>query len=289
MSTSTKTAHVPFNDGLRKYLLSTCNQFNEDLVVAFLNELDHGIEWHAGIRADLGKAMKNEDTGRKYRTHDGFDFWPIWYPEKAKEKPNWEYDPGWKYPPELFIQEVGTTGYGRSGNQVYGIDLDAVWGHKQGLTDERLQEICHALEPIDYVELRRSTQGKGIHARIHATGVMEANHTEHQARGRALLGQVCLDAGLDFTADCDVVGGNLWFHSRRATEANHGFEQLKPAKRILTPDDFPPNWRDHLDVVTKKRNRVRVLGADENQCAEWSQNVAMDDTHKRICGKSNRN
>ena len=35
-----------------------------------------------------------------------------------------------------------------------GIDLDAVWGgHKKGLTDERLQEICHVLEPIDYVLL----------------------------------------------------------------------------------------------------------------------------------------
>ena len=34
--------------------------------------------------------------------------------------------------------------------------------------------------------------------------------------------------------------------------------------------------------MRKKRNRVRVLGGNEDQCAEWSQNVTMDDEHKRI-------
>ncbi|HEY4761932.1 MAG TPA: primase-helicase family protein [Thermoguttaceae bacterium] len=272
---------ISFNAGLRQYLLSTCNEFNKDLIAWFLNELPTGVEWQGNIRTDLGKAMKRDD-GSKYRTHDGIDFWNIRHPHNAKDKPNWEYDPGWQFPPEVYLQEVGTTGFTRSGNQAYGIDLDSVWGHGKGLTDERLQQIYIALEPIDYVELRRSTQGKGIHARIHATGVEETNHAEHQARGRALLGQLCLDAGLDFVADCDVVGGNIWFHSRRATDSNRGFELLKPAKRILTPADMPPNWPDHLDVVRKKRNRVRVLGGDEDQCAEWSQNVAMDDEHKRI-------
>ena len=75
---------------------------------------------------------------------------------------------------------------------MYGFDLDSVWGHGKGLSDDRLQEICDKSQPIDYVELRRSTRGKGIHAWIYGSGIIEANHAEHAAVARSLLGMCVL-------------------------------------------------------------------------------------------------
>jgi len=275
---------ISFDAALRLYLLSTCNKFNKDLVDWFLAQSPR-IETQANIRTDLGKAMQKDRKDNKpfkYRTHDGIDFFNIRYPHNALDQPEWNHDPGSRFPFEVYLHEVGTTGFTQSGNSQWVYDIDSVFGHGKGLTDDRIAEIDKAVESVDYAAIRRSTSGKGRHIYIRASGIQLANHVEHAALGRALLGNLCLDAGLDFGHDVDVCGGNAWFSSRRATIDNRGFELLKPATRDLTPADFPPNWRDHLDVVRKKRSRVRVLGADDNQCAEWSQNVVMDDTHKRI-------
>ena len=54
-------------------------------------------------------------------------------------------------------------------------------------------------------------------------------------------------------------------------------------------EDLPSNWEDHLDVVSRKRSRVRVPGvatdAEEDQWAELASGyskVKQDDEHKRI-------
>jgi len=270
---------------VRRYLATTCNQYNKDLVDWFLSHPPKSIEWHANPRTDRGVAIVEEREGKKpfkFRRYDGIDFWPIRYPRDAKNNPDWDHDPNSSFPFEVCLQEVGTTGFAREGEIQWVYDIDSVFGHGKGLTDDQIAEIEKAVEPIDYVAVRRSTGGKGRHIYIRAAGIQLANHTEHAALGRAHLGQTCLDAGLNFAPGVDVCGGNTWFASRRATLENRGFELLKPATRILTPADLPANWRDHLEVVAKKRSRVRVLGADENQCAEWSQNVAADETHDRI-------
>ena len=273
-----------FHAALRQYLLTLSNEFNKDLVDRVLKE-SPDIELQCNIREDIGKAKTRKGRdGRtfKYRVDGHVEFWSTRCPKNAGTEPDWDHEPNCPFPMTYF-QEIGTTGFALSGNQLYAYDLDSVWGHgEQGLSDERLEQIRAVLEQIDYVELRRSTSGKGFHIWIRATGVEEANHAEHTAVARALLGQLCLDAGLDFASDVDVIGGNTWFASRRATVENRGFELLVPAKRILTLDDIPSNWRDHLDVVRKKRSRVRVPGNNEDQCADWSTEVAMDDEHRRI-------
>ena len=63
-----------------------------------------------------------------------------------------------------------------------------------------------------------------------------------------------------------------------------GFERLKESNRRLTPDDLPPDWREHLEVVTRRRTRVRVPGVDEDSFSETAGacKVALDEEHKRI-------
>ena len=138
----------------------------------------------------------------------------------------------------------------------------------RALTNAQLDKVRLAVEPIDYAELRRSTRGKGLHLYLLLMDVLVGNHTEQAALARALLGMLCHDAGLDFAPLFDCLGSNMWIWSRRATLENRGFELLKPATRVLTPDDLPRNWRDHLEVVTSRRTRVFVPGVDEDSFSE---------------------
>lgn len=274
-------SNLSFHAALRQHLPTMCNGFNQDLIERVLAEQP---EIQCNIRTDIGQPKTLVRPGKRpfrFRVDGSVRFWNVRYPRNPRDDPDWDYAPGFHFP-FTYFEEIGTTGYSQTGNQAYGFDLDAVWGHKKGLSDDRLKEICDKSKPIDYVELRRSTRGKGIHGWIYGEGIIEANHAEHAAIGRALLGKWCLDAGLDFAPEVDVVGSNIWIASRRATPENRGYEVLQPSRRIITPDDVPPNWPDHLAVVKKKRARVRVLGGDDDQCAEWATSTVMDDEHRRI-------
>jgi hypothetical protein len=257
---------------MKNYLLSRKTPSNADLIDRILVEYPN-IELQANVRTDRGV------PNGKGRLDGDVKFWNDHYPKDAKDCPKWNKPPTWRYPLDEYVQEVGTTGFSRSGNQQWGYDLDAVFGHGKGLSDHRLKQIQAAVEPLDYVEIRRSTRGKGIH--LYIRGKIDlANHTEHAAVGRALLGKLCLGAGLDFAHDVDVCGGNMWFVSRRATAENQGFELLKPATRTLSTEEIPANWRDHLDVVNRKRARVAL--SNDDQAAELATTTVADQTHKRI-------
>ena len=245
------------------------------------------IETQANIRTDIGTPRtKRLPSGKtlNYRVDGNWAFKNIRYPRHAMDDPDWEADPGCRFPFDPYLQELGTTWFAQSNSLRWGYDIDAVWGHKggHGLSDSELQTIRSAVESVEYVELRRSTSGKGLHLYILASGVAVANHTQHAAVGRALLGKLCLDAGLDFAPQVDCVGGNMWIWSRRATLENRGFELLKAASRVLTPDDLPRNWRDHLDVMKRKRARIRVPSGEEDQVAEFATKTTLDEEHKRI-------
>ncbi len=111
--------------------------------------------------------------------------------------------------------------------------------------------------------MRRSTSGHGLHIVAHLDAIATRSHTEHAALARAVLEIVSRIAGFDLQVEVDAHGAILWIWSRRATRENQGFASIKAATEPLSDSDLPSNWRDHLDVVTRRRAKVKVRGLQD--------------------------
>ena len=141
---------------------------------------------------------------------------------------------------------------------------------------------------LPYVEVRRSTGGGGIHLYVYFddAGVPTANHTEHAALARCILGMMSAEVGFDFASAIDACGHVMWVYHRKMTAENRGLEIIKPATKRLSLADLPANWRDHIEVVKGRRSKIRV-----NEIAEDDQDpfetlassrkiIPLDDSHK---------
>jgi len=70
------------------------------------------------------------------------------------------------------------------------------------------------------------------------------------------------------------------------TAANQGLAVVKAATKVLTTADLPANWRDHIEVVTRRRAKVRINEiAEENldpfdALASSRRIVPLDKSHK---------
>ena len=119
------------------------------------------------------------------------------------------------------------------------------------MTDQQLDEIRQAAEALPYVEARRSTGGNGLHLYVYfdTEGIPTANHTEHAALARAVLGMMASETGFDFASQIDCCGGLLWIWARKMTPVNRGLERLKAAEKELSVADLPANWRETVPVV----------------------------------------
>ena len=286
-----------FSAELRQFVDTNRSEFNTDLIDAFLEEAPW-IEVQVNVRTDLGKSRQRDYTapnGKQKtftcRVHEGAEFYPIRYPHGSMDNPDWDTDPGLRYPLAAYVEEIGTTWFAKSGSRRVVYDVDAAFGHKNGgLTEAELRKIHEVCKPIEYIEMRRSTSGRGLHLHLLLSGIKVENHTQHAAIARCLLAKICEDAGLEFSSQIDCMGGNIWFWSRRATHENRGFECLKRASRVITPDDLPANWQEHVAVVARRRSRIRVLGWPEDEESGFAElastftRVPMDDEHKRIFG-----
>lgn len=214
--------------------------------------------------------------------HEGHSLYSMCYPEGNKTNPNWERD-GITWPLE-YAQDIGTTGFTSAGSFCVMMDVDSIWNHVKGLETNDLDRIITAVTPLDYVEVRRSTSGKGYHLYVWLDFIPTKNHDEHAAVGRAVLGKMCHDAQLDFTEDVDKHGRNTWFWSDRGQGPN-SFAQVKASTRILVEADIP-EWKDHVEVVQRRKNKVHHTEADEESCARST--AKRDSEHERILAALSR-
>ena len=279
---------LTFSRAVRQHLKAIRNEYNADLIDAYLKD-EPFIETQVNIRTDIGEPRSRKlPTGKtfNYRVDGNTVFANIRDPRNAATFPQWDEGRYQRWSIPTYAEAIGTTWLAQAGSRRLGYDVDSVWGHKgnRTLTDAELGDIRRAIERVPYAEMRRSTSGRGLHVYLLLEGIEVRNHTEHAALARALLGMFCHDAGLDFAPQIDCLGGNMWIWSRRATLENRGFERLKEATRTLTPDDLPSDWREHLEVVTRRRTRVRVPGVDEDSFSETAGacKPAEDEEHKRI-------
>jgi hypothetical protein len=177
-----------------------------------------------------------------------------------------------------------------------GFDVDHITSHAAGvgITDEELAQVKEQASALPYLEVRRSTGGKGFHLYCLLDDIPTENHTVHAGLARCVMGMMSADVGFDFARQIDVAGGVMWIWHRKMSLENKGLELLKSAEKILTIDELPGNWRDHIDVVSRKQTKIRVGGlSDEeqdpfDQLASARRIVPLDDIHKEIIDELTR-
>ena len=235
---------------------------------------------------------KIPDTN-KYE-QDGEVFGPIRWPYNAATEPNYS-DPPIQFIVGNRLKAIGTTWWDWKNRQTYmvGFDFDSILDHAEGVGIPQ-QEI-EKLDTIDvpWLEVVRSTRGNGrhIYIRFQEPYPITQNHNEHSAVARAMLPVLAKATGFDFEGKVDCFGMVMWIHHVNATKENRGYELVKPATNFLTAADVPLNWRDHLEVVSGSRTKVRVQGwtpdgttkGDElDEMTQAFAKVQLDESHLAV-------
>ena len=250
--------------------------------------------WSIDMETQVNVAAGNGEpvAGKRSTWSDGIDEWfNIRIPKNAATNPTFN-DYNLPFPLDLHTDGIGMTGWRWSDRRSlwFGYDFDVIAGHATGIgvTAEELEKVKEAACALPYVEVRRSTGGKGIHLYVHfdAEGVPTQNHTEHAALARCILGMMSAEVGFDFASPIDACGHVMWVWHRKLTAENHGLEIIKSAEKQLSVADLPANWRDHIEVVRGRRSKIRV-----NQITEEDQDpfetlassrkvTPLDESHK---------
>lgn len=252
--------------------------------------LEHGtnMETQVNVAAGQGEPVH----GKRATWTDGSnEWWNLRIPKGAMDEPKFrDYKLSW--PLELHADGIGSTGWDwkKRCSRWLGFDFDALTGHAAGvgIDEDALRDVQKAAEALPFVEVRKSTGGKGIHLYVYVDEVPTQNHTEHAALARCILGMMSSETGFDFASKIDCCGGVMWIWHRKLTVENQGLHLLKPTEKILGIDDLPSNWKDHVEVVRGKRHKVRVEGIKDadmdpfDKLASARRVIDLDDTHKAV-------
>jgi len=213
-------------------------------------------------------------------------------PKKAMSVPehnDWKI----KWPLELYADGIGMTGWDWEHriSRWVAYDFDNITEHAKGIGIEEndLIEVAEKAKQIPWIQVRKSTGGGGLHLYVYLNNAKPPatqNHNEHAALARAILGMMSAEAGFDFQSRLDVCGSNMWIWHTKISETNEGLKVIKQHEYELV--DYPLNWKDHLPVITRKRQRVSLSGvetADEpsfNTLSNARKREPLDDIHKAM-------
>lgn len=250
--------------------------------------LEHGValETQVNVAAGNGEPV----AGKRATWTNGTDeWWNLRIPKGAMNDPVFnDYRLSW--PLELHAEGIGSTGWHwRDRVSLWvAFDFDSLLSHAKGvgISKADLLEVRRKASELPYVETRTSTGGKGLHLYVYLDQIPTANHTEHAALARCILGMMSTEAGYDFARQIDCCGSIMWVWHRKMTPENQGLSLLKPATKVLTLADLPENWKDHVDVVSRKRSKVRLDGIDTDSQDPFDQltsarpTISLDATHK---------
>ena len=251
------------------------------------NNVDLVARWSDSMETQVNVAPGDGEPveGKRSTWSDGINsWWNIRLPRNAADKPEWD-DYELKFPFERYADGIGCTGWDWKApcSRYVAFDFDSITTHAKGVgvTDDELEQVRQAASALPYVETRRSTGGSGIHLYVYfdAAGIPTNNHTEHAALARCILGMMSSETTFDFASQIDCCGGVMWVYHKKMTAENEGLKILKPATKELSVADLPANWRDHIEVVQKKRSKVRVNGVAEDDMDTFE---ALASSHKMI-------
>lgn len=261
----------------------TKNQYNEDLVARYSRAMEVQVNVHPG------DGTLSEDA-RNVFTNGTLSWYNFRVPRKAMSEPehnDWKI----KWPLELYADGVGMTGWDweQRVSRWVAYDFDNITEHAKGvgIEDNDLIEVAEKAKQIPWVQVRKSTGGGGLHLYVYLNSAKPPstqNHNEHAALARAILGLMSAEAGFDFQARLDVCGSNMWIWHTKLTEENEGLKVIKQHEYELV--DWPLNWKDHLAVITRKRQRVSLHGVEDkdessfNTLSNARKREPLDDVHK---------
>jgi len=241
-----------------------------------------------------GSGAEAVEGRRNTWTKDGVQFWNIRIPADAMtDFPHFE-DKVLPWSLSMNAEAVGMTGWDwcHRVSRWVAFDFDAITGHAPGVgVDEvQLSQVREAAMRIPWVQTRKSTRGKGYHMYVYFddAGIPTENHTIHQGLGRCILSKMSQESGFNFASAIDACGGNMWIWHRDATAQNEGLAVIQDSTQELTLSDLPINWRDHIDVVTRKRTKIKVRGIPTKEdeafdvMASARDMVSLDEVHHEI-------
>jgi len=249
----------------------------------------HDMECQVNVAQDDGERVEGDYQGRQWHGwSNGLETWKSFrIPYKANSKPEYT-DKEMSFDLVNHSEGIGMTGW----NWKLGVskwvafDFDAITGHSDKhaskLTPNELEEIKNVTMAVDWITIRKSTSGKGLHLYVYLDDIRTVNHTEHSALARAILGKLSAITGYDFQSKVDGCGGNMWVWHRKMTNTD-GLTLIKKGIKLY---DIPPNWRDHLQVVTGKRRKVNIPDVDNiddfEELLGQGTYVTLDEEHKAL-------
>jgi hypothetical protein len=219
---------------------------------------NHDMECQCNVAQEGGRRIEGDFKGRQWHAFtNGIQTWKSFrIPYKANSEPEYT-DVQMSFDFATYIEGIGMTGWdwvARVSRWV-AYDFDAITGHSdkhaRKLSEAELTDVAQRLGTVPWCTLRRSTSGKGLHLYVFLNPHPTANHTEHAALARAVLGQLSALTRFDFAAKVDICGGNMWVWHRKM-KGTDGLLLLK-AGTIL--EEIPMNWRDHVQVVSGRRRK----------------------------------
>ena len=169
------------------------------------------MEVQVNVGQDGGERISSEGfKGRKSHSYsDGLTTWKSFrIPWKANSDPEYN-DFEINFDLAEHADAIGLTGWDwfNKISRWVAFDFDDISGHNSNaLIDAELEAVKEAACKIPWVTVRKSTSGGGLHLYVFLN-VPTANHTEHAALARSILGKMSAAAGFDFESKVDVCGG----------------------------------------------------------------------------------
>lgn len=256
---------------------------------------DYNMECQVNVAQDNGERVEDDYKGRQWHGWtDGIQTWKSFrIPYNASTTPSYDDRP-MSFDLVAHVEGIGMTGWDwvNRVSRWVAFDFDAIVGHSDKhsskLDPEQLTRVQNLAMEIPWVTIRRSTSGNGLHLYVFLNAVPTANHKEHAALARAVLGKMSAITSHDFFTNVDICGGNMWCWHRKMKGTN-GLEIIKQGS-VLT--DIPINWQDHVPVVSGKRKKVLPKFIEESNMTEAEKTFAMltgqrnaimlDEGHKKL-------
>jgi len=272
-------------EAIRLFLQSSTHKDLADLY-------NHSMECQVNVAQDGGERVDGDFHGRRWQGWtDGTITWKSFrIPYKANTEPEYTDKPI-TWPLEQHVEAIGMTGWDWE-NRVsrwVAFDFDSIVSHKDGLTNEQLKSIRRAAQDIEWATIRRSTSGKGIHIYVFVEPVETKNHNEHAALARAILGKMSAYTGYDFSSSVDICGGNMWIWHRKMANGGSDLRGLALLKSGGILSEVPPNWKDHIKVVSGRRRKVLPQVIEESGSGDLFEEltsqrprVPLDEGHKKV-------
>ncbi len=218
--------------------------------------------YHDGLEVQILVAQdEGEKKGKGFT--DGIETWSHQRISKSGVKANLDH-----------VEAIGMSGwnYLTSKSEWVGYDFDSLTSHKKGLTDASLKEIIEKAKEIPWIEIRKSTSGKGCHLYCFLTqdGTVPEIQTRrrHILLSRAILRSLSGLLGFDFKSKVDGSGGILWQWHRKGNSSD-SFKLLRAATEVFK--SFPKDWEEKekdkkfKGQIKKLTYDLRFISLDEEQ------------------------